>query len=55
MKVELLQISQEIEARFPLEANQLRAIWSAGYVTANASYWCKETSSWRSIAESRLG
>ena len=54
MKVQLLQISRENEARFPIEAKQLRAMWRAGYVTANASYWCKETSSWRSIAEFRL-
>jgi hypothetical protein len=53
MKVQLLQISRENEARFPLEAEQLRAMWRAGYVTANASYWCKETSSWRNIAEFR--
>jgi hypothetical protein len=55
MKTELLRIPQENEARFPIEAKQLSAMWKAGYVTANASYWCKETSSWRSIAESRLG
>jgi hypothetical protein len=55
MKAQLLQISQENEARFPLETKQLRAMWRAGYVTANARYWCKESFSWRSIAEFRLG
>ena len=55
MKEQLLHISRENEARFPIESKQLRAMWRAGYVTANASYWCKETSSWRIIAELRLG
>lgn len=55
MKTQLLQISREHEARYPLETKQLRAMWRAGYLTANASYWCQETSSWRTIAESRLG
>jgi hypothetical protein len=55
MKVELLHVSRENEARHPLETQQLRALWRAGYVTANASYWCKETFSWRSIAEFPLG
>jgi hypothetical protein len=41
--------------RHPIETKQLRAMWKAGYVTANARYWCKETFSWRSIAEFRLG
>ena len=53
MKVQLPQISRENEARFPIEAKQLRAMWKAGYMTANSRYWCKETSSWRSIAEFR--
>ena len=55
MKVQRLQISRENEARFPLETKQLRAMWRAGYVTANANYWCKKNSSWRSVAEFRLG
>ncbi len=55
MKEQLLHISRENEAGFPIEAKQLRAMWRAGYVTANARYWCKETFSWRTIAEFRLG
>jgi hypothetical protein len=55
MRNGLLNISRENEARFPIETKQLRAIWKAGYVTANSRYWCKETCLWRSITEFRLG